>query len=75
MIATMKRTTKRGVSDTVHTKTSFPEESRSRTDEPVVVECLYDRNVRLLAGEVYGWRNHREGIVDVNNVRSERRKD
>ena len=46
------------------------EESGRGTEEAVIVQGLYDRNSFPVRRIVDSGRNHRESIMDVNDVRS-----
>jgi hypothetical protein len=47
---------------------SIAKESGRRTERAVVVQGLYDRNSFFIGRIVNGGRDHREGVMDVNDV-------
>src|SRR5271165_2233171 len=66
-VASVSHTTQKTIGCALLTRSGISKESRGRTQKPVVVKCLNDRDVFLLTYFVDGRGHHRKSIVNVNN--------
>src|SRR5579864_6172512 len=68
-VTSMANPAPRGVLQTLLTDSSVTKKRRRRAEQPVIVKGLHHGNACLMASVVGGWRDQRQCVVEVNQIK------